>query len=47
MDPKSFFLAFIIFLDDTQKISEWRLVEKKVYVNFKIHKIVILKKIGS
>ena len=38
VDPKSIFLAFIMFAEDTQKLSEWRLVEKKVYANFKIHK---------
>ena len=38
MDPKSTFLAFLMFVELAQKISEWRLVEKKVYAIFEIHK---------
>ena len=38
VDLKSIFLASLMFVELTQKISEWRLVEKKVYAIFEIHK---------
>ena len=36
MDPKSIFLALLMLLELTKKVSEQRLVEKKVYASLKI-----------
>ena len=36
VDPKSIFLAFLMLLEPTKKVSEQRLVEKKVYASLKI-----------
>ena len=44
VDLKSIFLASLMFVELTQKISEWRLMEKKVYDNFKNLKNCNLKK---
>ena len=44
VDLKSIFLASLMFVELTQKISEWRLMEKKVMTILKISKIVIWKK---
>ena len=38
MDPKSIFLAFLMLLELTKKVSEQRLVEKKVHASLKIDK---------
>ena len=46
VDLKSIFLASLMFVEFTQKISEWRLMEKKVYDNFKNLKNCNLKKMG-
>ena len=37
MDPKPIFLAFLMLLEVPKKISERRLVEKKVYANLKVN----------
>ena len=44
VDLKLIFLASLMFVELTQKISEWRLIEKKVYDNFKNLKNCNLKK---
>ena len=44
VDLKLIFLASLMFVELTQKISEWRLMEKKVYDNFKNQKNCYLKK---
>ena len=36
MDPKSIFLALLMLLELTKKVSEQRLVEKKVHGSLKI-----------
>ena len=36
MDPKSIFLAFLMLLEVTKKVSGQRLVEKKVHASLKI-----------
>ena len=46
MNLKSIFLAFVMFVELIQKISEWRLVEKKHMPTLKLTKIMILKKLG-
>ena len=36
VDPKSIFLALLMLLELTKKVSEQRLVEKKVHASLKI-----------